>query len=330
MRSGTITIMAKSESTLLPAYLVTGADELKRNHVMKRLRERVAREGDLSFNHTQLVCGRAHAQDVIDACNTVPFMSNVRLVEYEDIHSIKKADSDALVDYLSAPNPYCVLALISSGTAKNTRLYKAVARLGKGSVIDCSSPKRKDLPQFVRELAPAHGIVLTEAASFALIDLIGEDTYALDSELKKIALAHAGSDPVSDGEIRALVARVSEPKPWELTDALGMRNLEKAIQLLSQIKSSSPISLLAMSVSRIRDLMMIRSLGHRHALEQVPQVLGKSEWAARPLIAQARKYSNEELHAALKAARDADALMKSGGDPHDVLVDWLVQTIRRS
>lgn len=321
--------MAKTESTLLPVYFITGADDLKRNHVITRLRERVGRMGDLSFNHSQLVCGRAHAQDVIDACNTVPFMSNLRLVELDDVQSIKKADAEALIEYIQAPNPYCVLALISTGTAKNTRLYKAVAARGKSAIIDCASPKRKELPTFVRELATSHGMVLTEAASFALVDLVGEDTYALNAQLKKIALAHVGSDPVSDGEIRALVARVSEPKPWELTDALGIRNLEKAMQIYSQIKSSSPISLLAMCVTRVRDLMMIRSLGHRHALAQVPEVLGKPEWACRPLIEQARKYSNEELYAALASARDADALMKSGGDAHEVFIDWIVGTIRR-
>ena len=41
---------SKNNQSLLPVYLITGEDALKRDAVMKRLRTRLSSMGDLSFN----------------------------------------------------------------------------------------------------------------------------------------------------------------------------------------------------------------------------------------------------------------------------------------
>ena len=81
--------MAKNDAQpLLPAYLVTGADELKRETVVRRLRERVGREGDLSFNFEAFSGERATGEDIVAACNTMPFASTLRLVQVDDVDKL--------------------------------------------------------------------------------------------------------------------------------------------------------------------------------------------------------------------------------------------------
>ncbi len=64
-------------------------------------------------------------------------------------------------------------------------------------------------------MAMNHGATLTPGAANVLVDLVGEDTVKIDSELKKIALAHRGTEPINENEVLGLVARTSEVKPWE-------------------------------------------------------------------------------------------------------------------
>ena len=188
----------KQEAPLLPVYLIVGEDALKRDTVMKRLRARLSALGDLSFNADEFNGETALGGDVVAACNTVPFASPVRLVEVRAADKLKKADAEALVSYLSSPSGSTVLALVAEKLAKNTRLYKAVAAHGKTAVIDCAPLKRNELPKTVRAMAAGHGVTLTEGAARALVDLVGENTVHLDSELKKIALAHRGTDAVNE------------------------------------------------------------------------------------------------------------------------------------
>ena len=133
-------------NALLPAYLINGEDELKRETVLKRLHARIAKLGDIDFNHDVFHGESASGDDIVSACNTVPFASDVRLVVVHAADALKKSDAEALVAYLSEPSQSTVLCLVARKLAKNTRLYTAVAAVGKKAVIDCAPMKKYELP----------------------------------------------------------------------------------------------------------------------------------------------------------------------------------------
>ncbi|MFR4803646.1 MAG: DNA polymerase III subunit delta [Eggerthellaceae bacterium] len=95
----------------MPAYLINGEDELKRETVLKRLHARIAKLGDIDFNHDVFHGESASGDDIVSACNTVPFASDVRLVVVHAADALKKSDAEALVTYLSEPSPSTVLCL---------------------------------------------------------------------------------------------------------------------------------------------------------------------------------------------------------------------------
>lgn len=318
------------QSSLLPAYLAVGEDALKRSAVIERLRARLAKMGDLSFNSDDFDGETCEGAAVVSACNTIPFASPVRLVHVRGADKLRKADSEELVSYLGTPSDSTVLLLEADKLAKNTRLYKAVAAVGPKAVIDCALPAARDLPRQVRAMATGHGIVLSEGGAAALVDLVGDNTVHLNNELAKIALAHPGGDPVGEREVRQMVARTSEVKPWALTDALAERNLPKCLALLSKMDSASPHALIAMATGRIRDLIGVQALRARGDVGAIARTLKVPDWKVRNMTAWARNFTAAELRCALVAARDAERAMKSGADADAVFYRWLVDTLRRS
>lgn len=314
---------------LLPAYLVVGEDALKRETVMARLRARLAALGDLSFNSDEFQGESARGADVVAACNTVPFASPVRLVEVRGAEKLKKADSEALVSYLLSPSETTVLALTAEKMAKNTRLYKAVNALGKAAVIDCAPLKRFELPKTVRSMAVGHGVTLTQGAASELIDLVGEDTVRLNSELKKIALAHRGVDAVNEHEIVDMVARTAEVKPWEFVDAFSARDLQKCLLYLGRMKSISPHALLALCTTRLRELICARALTDRGNPRGIASALGMPDWRCKNHARWALLFSAEELRDAIIAARDTERAMKSGSDPAIAFREWVLLVAAR-
>ena len=316
--------MATKQSQLLAAYLAVGEDELKRRTVVERLRKRIESMGDLSFNHDVFDASNASGSDIAIACNTLPFASPVRLVEVSHAEKLLKQDSEVLVAYLAAPCESTVLLLSSEKLAKNTRLYKAVAALGKGAVIDCAPMKRYELAKALRSMAINHGFTITDRAASRLIELVGEDTVRLDTELKKLALAHKGNDPVSDREIDALVARTSEAKPWEFVDAFSRRDTKECLRLLPLLTSSSPYSLLALCTSRLRELCCAKSLAHRGEAHSLAATLKVPEWRVKNHVAWSRNFSEEELRNAFVSIRDCERAMKSGTDPESAFKSWLI------
>lgn len=321
---------SKKESPLLAAYLVVGEDALKRNRVMARLRKRLESMGDLAFNSDTFDGQNAKGADIVAACKTMPFVSDMRLVEVENVEKLKKDDAEELVAYLGAPSSTTVLIMMAEKLAKNTRLYKAVSAIGSNAVIDCAPPKRWDLPKLVRGLAVGHGITITEGAAETLISRVGEDTVHLDNELKKLALAHRGIDPVNENEVLEMVSRTVEVKPWEFVDAFAARNVRKCMLCLTQMESTSPHALLAMCTTRLRELICARSLAERSMLHMLPATLGVPEWRVKNHALWARNFTAEELRGALVSAMETERRMKSGEDENTVFIEWVLSSIRRS
>ncbi len=319
---------SKKQTPLLPAYLVVGEDALKRSTVLERLRKRLAEHGDLSFNFDTFEGDTALGADIVSACNTMPFASGVRLVLVRNVDKLKKADSEELIAYLKAPSEQTVLALEAEKLAKNTRLYKAVAAVGKSAVIDCAPIKSYELPKTVRAMAVGHGCAFTEGAAERLVELVGENTVHLDNEIRKIALAHRGSDPVTENEVLSLVSRTAEAKPWEFVDALAARDARKCLSCWTRMESASPHALIAMCTTRIRELICARAMIDRGNPRAIAKALaaysGRSvpEWRVKNHATWARRFTRAELRCALVSARDAERAMKSGADANDVFLRW--------
>lgn len=317
------------QSALLPVYLIAGEDELKRETVLKRLHARLEKMGDLSFNSEVFSASTCTGEQIVAAANTLPFASEMRLVEVHDVEKLKKGDLDTILEYLKAPCATTVLALVAQKVAKNARILKAVTSFDKKAYIDCTPFARKDLGKVVRSMAVGHGITFTEGAAATLVDLVGVNTVALDGEIQKLALSHRGSDPVNENEVLSLVSRTAEVKPWEFVDAFSGRNAKRCLYLLNRMESVSPYALLPMCVNRIRELLSVKALVRRNEASSIASVLKMPAWRVKNHQAWARAFTEEELIDALRAARDAEKDMKSGADASETLIRWVLSVCVR-
>ena len=319
----------KSTATLLAAYLVVGEDALKRRTVLERLRKRLFPDGDSDFDREAFVGENAQGADIVASCNTLPFMAEHRLVEVANVDKLAKASSEALVEYLASPNESTILALSADKLAKSTRLYKAVAALGKNAIIDCTPLKHYELVKAIRSMAVGYGFAMEPDACEALVELVGENTVHIDSELAKLALGHAGKEPVTRRIVEQFVARTSEPKPWQLVDALSARDIEKCMWTFDFIESSTPVFLITQMATRIRELICAKTLNERGEALQLADALKLQPWRVKNHVAWSRNYTFEELERALSSARDCERAMKSGADPDVALREWLFKTLVR-
>lgn len=316
----------KTEQSLLPAYLINGEDHLKRDVALKRLRARLEKLGDLSFNTDNFEGAKASGEDIANACATMPFACEKRLVVTNNAEALGKNAQKKLAEYIANPSEATVLVLVSDKLAKNTSLYKAVAKLSPKAVIDCTPPKKYELVKQVRAMAPSHGITITPSAAQALVDLIGEDTIHLDEELRKLSISHNGTDVVDEREIREMVARVAEVKPWQFVDAFASRNLGECMRLLTMMPSASPYALLRQCVTRVRELIcaktMLESAGNPQ--QALVNQLNVPDWKVKNHLTWARRFTGSELRRALYESLECERKMKGGTNPDAAFKDWII------
>lgn len=308
---------------LLPAYLIVGPDELKRKQALARLRSRV--DGPFSaFNLEEIVAGGdTDAVSVLASLNTLPMGGDRRVVVIESAEKLPKAVSEAIVDYLGNPNESCTLALVAATLAKTTRLYKAVAKLGARTVIECAAKKGRDLPPYVQKLASAHGVSIAADAARELVARVGESTTMLDTQIGSLAALMGGTGTITTRFVEENVARVAEVKPWEFLDRLSERDAHRALALY-RLLDGSALGLLSLVTGRFRELVCARSLGARGQAQAVAGELKKQDWQVRNYARWARGFADGELEHLLGECARVERALKSGADEKTEMVRLIV------
>lgn len=299
---------------LLPAYLIVGADELKRDAAVRRLRSRVP--ADMAdFNLDELDgASLEEPGQLISSAQTMPFCADFRLVIVNGAGQLAKPVSEAVVSYLADPNPQCVLCLVAEKLAKNTRLYKAVAKVGPRSVIDCAPLKRWELPPYVAKLAQKRGLSMDNAAAQELVERVGESTVALDNQIATLAQLVGDAGRITLADVEANVAQIAEVSPWAFADAVCERNAPRAMELLNLMKAPSLVFLHSVLVGRLRELICAKSLDARGAASGLARELGRQSWQVKNHVRWSRAFGEEELVELLGQAAVCERALKGSQD----------------
>jgi DNA polymerase III subunit delta len=295
-----------SSDPLLPVYLLAGTDRPKHGRALARLRARFGPE-----SVEMLTADSTTGDDAVAACNALGLFAGEggRLVVVHGVESWRKADVDAIGDYLKRPTPGAVLALVAEGTLKSPTLVGLAEK--HGQVLQFDVPRPANLHAWVRAEFERLGAKADVEAARALVEICGDDVVALASEVDKI-VAWAGGEPVTRRDVEQLAVGGREAAAWALTDAWGARNLPAllaACELALERKDPFLLAVgLASHVGRVRAVQALAEEGLRS--KEIAARLKLKEFPARKAMGHAEKYTREELDAALVRLAELDAALK--------------------
>ncbi len=292
----------------------------------------LAAEGDADFDFDTFAGESAHADDVIAAANTLPFMASRRLVIVRDADKMSADELGVLAAYAADPSPTACLVLAATSIAKNMKIYKAVDALG--GVSEYAAPKKSELPGWVVALFKTKGRSLDRDGAEALVGAVGKDLRRLESEADKI-IAFAG-DKLALGreDVEAVVTETAPTTVFEFLDALGARDAAAALERLDGLLDGGEalLGVHAMTLRHLRLLLGAVSLRERGVgAGEAARSLKMADWQYRNVARQAERFRAEELTLALRAAAEAEGKMKtSQGDPRLVFERFIVGVCDRS
>lgn len=213
------------------------------------------------------------------------------------------------------------------------RLSEAVKEAG-GRLAPAFAPAPTGLGAWIETEAREQGVSLAPGAARELADRLGARvtegdverrhlTRIATMELDKLGLRHAtDGGSITPDDVRALVAETTPASLWALGDAVGNRQRDKALAALDRLLDTTPEPvLLTVLHRRVVELLEIGDrLGAGESLPAAARAMGiASEFRARTLAGQARRWRTDELTEALAGLVELDAMVKgvkgSGADP---------------
>jgi DNA polymerase III delta subunit len=252
--------------------------------------------------------------------------------------AVRSEDRDALLSLIplvADGNALVFVEQSQSGTKYpgQTKLAEAIRGAG-GPVRGIESPKEGALAAWVDSEAHDRGVRLGVGAAKVLATRVGgfvregdaerrDQTRRASMELDKLAL-YRPDGIVSPNDVRALVSEAVPGSAWALADAVAERDPAKALHLLDALAETMAEPVIVVVVHRrIRELLELldRMPGAKNLAAAALAMGIKSEFRARRLAEQARKWHPDELIAAIDGLLELDAVVKGapgrgGGDAH--------------
>jgi DNA polymerase-3 subunit delta len=338
-----------------PIYLLWGDDRAALEAVLGALRDAVLRPGGVStgmeaFNHEQFDAPYVGAAaEVLNACAQIPMMAPRRLVELsspEDFGRHKRAEEldgdvkpleskrddaiDALIGYFDAPNPSTVFVLTSSGISGTSRLVKAAKN--STNVVERKFEPAGDREAVDELLAEARrlGIAVSPAGAQALVNAVGTSLSELLPALER-AVAYGDGERVERAHVEAVVASTREANVFDLTDAIGLGDHVRALEILARMfhtgekDSGQANRLLGMLLWQTRRLCTLKFA------PDGGDALNLRGFGLRKLQDQARGFDERRLRAAYAGLARLDGDLKGGSklayeSPYMALQRWVLDT----
>lgn len=321
-------MITQGKDNLSCVYVLIGQDKLKVQSVLQRLSKRMQEYGDMSFNYDKFDAENTAMQDIINSCYQLPFSSEKRFVNLINAHLYNKDENKLLIDYINEPNESTVLTLVYDKLAKNTQLYKCINNKYKSFIIDCNPPKKYLLAESLNGIAKSHGGSINLDAAKKLIELIGDDTVKLDSEIQKLLLSNRGR-AIDIQQVNLQVKKSNEIKPWDFTNAFADRNLKLALNLYRSSQKGQEFVFLNQCFKLVKELIYVQDIGKSANLNLIAKELNYETWRVKNHLRWSRNFTKEELVNILNMALECDKKMKSSSNAAFHFETFITESLRK-
>lgn len=320
-----------------PVYLLFGSESFLREEALETLRTYAFARSPRDFNYDSYDAREGQLEAALATARTLPMMGPLRLVLLRGMDALlgqetgarkgeggKKraaAAQELLEAYLDDPEPRSLLVLSAEKVDRRRKAFKQID--AAGAVIELKELKARQIPEWITRRAQSMGLRLEGPTPHLLADVLGTDLGTIVRSLEKLQLYVGDRGLVQPADVETCVARTKVHAVFELMDAVGRRQTDRALTLLHRMieNREAPLMILTMLTRQIRRVWLAASLLHAGVPRRdLAQRLGLLDFLVDDLCRQAELFARADLVRALDLLFDTDrALKSSGGDPERVM-----------
>ena len=300
-------------------YIFFGEETYLMQQAVAELRSLLVPAGFEEFNYHRLTGKGLTVQELTEAVEAMPMMSQSTFVTVTDMDVFKldEAQRTALVSLLEDFPEYCTLVFLYRQLPykKDGKLKKLTAAVAAHTTeIEFAPQGRQKLQKWVRRRFAAFDKELDDNAIDHLLFTCGSLMDGLVPEINKIA-AYAKGKRVTVADIDAVADPVLDARIFDMTNAVTARDYDRAAAVLAELlrMQTEPIAILAVLGRELRQLYTARLAldGKKDAVWVKELWRMTSAYPATKLMEAARSVSRPWCRDAVRRCQTLDRRMKS-------------------
>ena len=197
---------------------------------MKKLMDQILPPQGKGLN-LHLFSGAEHgSQEIIQTAQTLPMFSPYRFVLVRKADQMDEEEVERILELYSKPLSVDLSCFLRSGSRA---LEETSGKDREGwKVIEYPRLKGKALVSWIKKRMEEKGKTLSEDAANYLVEVVGDHLQDLDNTLETIFLSTGDKRMIGLSDIEGILSDIKVSTIFELTDAIGQQNLEKALGIL--------------------------------------------------------------------------------------------------
>ncbi len=283
-----------------PVYWLEGEEPYHIDKVVEYAEHKILSDSEAGFNLTIFYGRDADWAAVINACRRYPMFAERQVVLLKEAQHMK--DIEKLEGYIDNPLTSTVFVVSYKEKKIDARTKFAKTLKQKGEVLTTKKLYDNQLPQWANQMVEQHGLSINQKALALLVDHIGNDLSRIQNEIEKLAVNLGDRKNITEDDIEKYIGVSKEFNVFELQEALGKKNLAKAIRIIQYFESNpkaAPIQLILPSLyGYFSKVYMIFGAGSNDE-KMIASAIGVNPFFVKDYLAAAKNYGEKGVQQTL-------------------------------
>lgn len=303
-----------SSGTFKQIYLLYGEEA----YLKKRFRDSLASAilpSDDGMNMTRFSEKIHDVTLLIQACDTLPFFADRRLVVVENSGLFQNAGGagEKFLGYLKELPSTTYLIFVEENVKKTVKLYKEIS--GRGYCAELSVPNERTLCTWLRREAGAAGVSIGADEALYMIRQVGTDMTRLQTELEKAACYCMEQKKITVEDIDAVCTIHISNHIFDMMEDMAYGRTTAALERYDELVRlrESPIYILSVLISQFRAFRQVYTgLREGGSSSSMARIMKMNEYRVKKLIGWTKIYGRRETMAVLERLALAEQQIKRG------------------
>ena len=303
----------KSPLPLSPLYYVVGQESFLISEIKKTLRREVHQGNKMvDFNHDEVSANKVSMEDLLAMAETLPFMSEQRLIFCDKAEFFQDRDWEKLFSLLLQPLEQLIFVWFFEKKDGRKKYFKVLKE--KAVELSVETLKPWEIEPWLNFISKRENLEFSPASKTLFSHLVGTNLMEIQMELRKLKQYIGDSKKALEEDIIACTSRLKTDSIFELTDALGKKDIVQALSSLAGLleQNQSEIGALAMLARHIRILSKLKwAEKQKLSKAQMAHRAGISPYFLKNYLNQTQFWSEQQINQALSALLSTDKALKS-------------------
>lgn len=308
------TLKQRLKNELKNCYLLTGDDYYLYEKAYEMIKK-VAKIELEEFNLLKFDDENYSMKAVLDSCEVLPIGSDKKIITIKNVAKVSESDKKMLEAYLSSPVDSTILVIFD--------YFDKFSGVNGVEIVDCKRFDKKIALAVIASELEKRGKQISLEAGEELLDFCNGYLTRVNCELDKLAYYDITNPVISKKMVDELVSKDADYVVFELTEALGQKNGDKALKILEKMIKEPGV--LGLITNHFRRLFFIAISDMTD--NALSGLLGVKEYAVRKQREQVKNFSRMQLKKIYSLLEEVDFKIKSGEMLSETALNYLVLSI---